>query len=105
MFNSKCLNYLWMALFTTKRLFYGSILFLIVGVLLAYLRQQRIQKLADDIAVWGEANRILVDKTTKARPFKIEFDQKEWDDLLEKLELSRYVPKLDENLVPKYYFF
>ncbi|RNA14864.1 epoxide hydrolase 1 [Brachionus plicatilis] len=60
------------------------------------------------IEQWAEENKIKVDKSIEVEKFKIEFDQKEWNLLKQKLSLTRYftaledVPSFDYGFDPDY---
>ena len=86
-----------------KNLFYLSALILLVAVFSGYYRQYRSQKLTNEIAQWGENNKIVIKKSeAQLKAFKVEFNETEWNTLLRKLELSRYFKPLDNKIVPKF---
>lgn len=56
------------------------------------------------IEQWANETKINVDSKVESKPFKIEFDQKEWDNLVKKLELSRFFEPLNEKFVKKWVY-
>jgi hypothetical protein len=92
-----------MLLGLAKKLFFLSLVVLVASVLFTCYIQYRAQKQTEAIEKWGEENKLVVDKSkTKPVPFKVQFDQKEWDTLVTKLELTRYFEPMDRKLVPAF---
>jgi hypothetical protein len=85
-----------------KRFLYLSMLVLASSVLFACYRQYKFEKLSVDISLWAERTKIVIDKSIKPIPFKVEFDQKEWELLLRKLRLTKYFEPLDRKSVPAF---
>jgi hypothetical protein len=51
---------------------------------------------------WADKNKLVFEKSSvEAKPFKLEYDEKEWQYLLKKLEMSRYFEPLDEKYVKR----
>lgn len=88
-----------------KTLFFLSIGVLVTGVLIAYYQSHCSTKLSVEISQWAEKNKINVDITKlKSEPFQVEYNEKEWQLLLKKLELTRYFEVLDKKIVPEFEF-
>ena len=92
-----------MGLFSLKGIFISSVLVLAVAVgIVKYGHYNNSVKLTQ-IVEWAETNKIDV-KTSKAEPFKIQFDEAEWKKLVAKLENTRYFSLLDEKYVARQEF-
>lgn len=77
----------------------------VVGMVVLYLKQyeKKAQEDSNKLEEWAEQNKIVIDKQkVEPKPFKVEYDQAEWDTLMKKLELTRYFEPMDEKIVPKY---
>lgn len=75
------------------------------GLFKLYLTQyeKRAQEKSAKLEEWAEKNKIVIDREkTQPKPFKVEYNQAEWDTLMKKLELTRYFEPMDEKIVPKY---
>jgi hypothetical protein len=86
-----------------RKLFYLSLFVGIAAILAGYYSKIKKAKLAEDLIKYGEENKITIEKSkTKSNPFKIEFNQNEWDLLLKKLELTRYFSRLDDKSASRF---
>ena len=84
-----------------KSLFVTSAIVLVLSVLVAvYIHKKNADSIAA-IQEWANANLITIDQNTEIQPFQIEFDQSEWDLLVQKLELSRYFTVLNDSNVKR----
>jgi pimeloyl-ACP methyl ester carboxylesterase len=83
-----------------------SLFILIVSVSFSYYRKFCSERLTKEVLEWAEKTKLNTEKsiTKKPVPFQIEYDQKEWDFLVKKLEMARYFEKLDSNLVQNFEF-
>ena len=89
--------------FVSKKTLYLSTLVAVLSVVVVFFSNYKSLKKSEQVEIWAEQNKIVLDKTKhQPKPFKIEFDQKEWDLLLQKLELTRYFEGLDNKYVEKY---
>jgi hypothetical protein len=85
-----------------KNSLYVSVLIAVLAIGLVQYSNYKSLKNLEKLEQWSEQNKIVVDRASvKPEAFKIEFNQKEWDILLQKLELTRYFKPLDEKLVKR----
>lgn len=88
-----------------KTIFLLSIGVLVFSVSIAYYQSHCSANLAVEISQWAEKNKINVDRTKlKPESFKVEYNEKDWQLLIKKLELTRYFEALDKKLVPEFEF-
>ena len=84
-----------------KLAFYLSFVILAIDILLECFVHQPNTESIQHIQEWANANLITIDQNTEIQPFEIEFDQSEWDLLVQKLELSRYFTVLNDSNVKR----
>lgn len=88
-----------------KKIFYSSSFVLIVAVAFGYYQQFRFTQTVIDIEKWGQENLLVLSKIkTLVKPFKIEYDEAEFEALKRKLENTRYFEPLDGENVKKFEF-
>ncbi|RNA14863.1 epoxide hydrolase 1-like [Brachionus plicatilis] len=83
---------------------------IILAIALFWTKYEETRSISElkKIEQWAEENKIKVDKSIEVEKFKIEFDQKEWSLLKQKLSLTRYftaledVPSFDYGFDPDY---
>lgn len=76
---------------------------LIAGLAFSWYKYSQYKHKKDLVVLekWSEENKLKIDKSNPGpKPFKIEFDKGEWDLLVQKLKLSRYIQPLDSKIVP-----
>ena len=88
-----------------KRTFRLSILVLALSVLFVVYDNYKTKEDLENLEKWAEENKIVIDKTkVQPTPFKIEYNENEWNLLKKKLELTKYFEPLDEKYVKKFEF-
>jgi hypothetical protein len=81
-----------------KSLAKGSLVPLVFAIILGLYQSYTNKNLTKAVTEWAETNKIIIQKDKiQLKPFKIEYDQSEWELLLKKLELSRYFKPLNEK--------
>ena len=87
---------------SVKVLVRGSLVVLAISVALGVYLNYSNDQLTKAIIEWGEAHRIPLDKDKiKLSPFKVEYNEQEWNFLVKKLEMSRYFKPLSEKYVAR----
>ena len=91
--------------FLFKGTFYSAVFIGLFAFLLICYDQYKTPIEIRSIEKWAEENKISIDKNkVKAEPFKVEFDEKEWNILKQKLELTRVFAPINQKYHPKYEF-
>jgi microsomal epoxide hydrolase len=88
-----------------KRTFWLSMIILVLSIAFVLYDDYKTNINLEKLEKWAEENKIVVDKTkVKPTPFKIEYDENEWNLLKQKLELTKYFEPLSEKYVKKFEF-
>ena len=81
-----------------KKALIFSVFVAVAAIAFVYFNNLASLKKLEQLEQWAEENKITLDKS-QVQPFKIEFDQNEWDLLIKKLNRTRYFTALDEKYV------
>lgn len=82
-----------------------TVVVLLLSILISLIWDQETQRNLKTIENWAEKNKIILNKEkNKEKEFKIEFNQNEWNNLLNKLNNTRYFEPLDLQYVNSFEF-